>query len=210
MRQPSRKPRSPRTSVLPLTSHPTRRTSGTSVLFGFLAPVVFVHTLTLAFLASSAPSDARFSLFGAADTQPSGRAVFPAFPVSLTLTRQMLRPLFGGHGPLAVLPLVLGPTFAVFGAALRRVRTLGFTDQRNPELESSLFSVGWWGRRDSNPHARGHMILSHARLPIPTLPRNRWRGRIGHLARRLNENGDPPRGRTENLLIKSQLLCQLS
>ena len=24
-------------------------------------------------------------------------------------------------------------------------------------------SVAWWGRRDSNPHAQGHMILSHAR-----------------------------------------------
>ena len=34
----------------------------------------------------------------------------------------------------------------------------------------------WWGRRDSNPHAQGHMILSHARLPIPTLPRGRRRG----------------------------------
>ena len=28
-----------------------------------------------------------------------------------------------------------------------------------------------WGRGDSNPHAFQHMILSHARLPIPTLPR---------------------------------------
>ena len=29
----------------------------------------------------------------------------------------------------------------------------------------------WWGRRDSNSHALRHMILSHARLPVPTLPR---------------------------------------
>ena len=28
-----------------------------------------------------------------------------------------------------------------------------------------------WGRRDSNPQALRHMILSHARLPVPTLPR---------------------------------------
>ena len=28
-----------------------------------------------------------------------------------------------------------------------------------------------WGRGDSNPHAFQHMILSHARLPVPTLPR---------------------------------------
>ena len=30
--------------------------------------------------------------------------------------------------------------------------------------------TGWWGRGDSNPHALEHMILSHARLPIPALP----------------------------------------
>ncbi len=29
----------------------------------------------------------------------------------------------------------------------------------------------WWGRWDSNPHGLLHMILSHARLPIPPLPR---------------------------------------
>jgi hypothetical protein len=28
-----------------------------------------------------------------------------------------------------------------------------------------------WGRRDLNPHALRHMILSHACLPIPALPR---------------------------------------
>ena len=28
----------------------------------------------------------------------------------------------------------------------------------------------WWGKRDSNPHALRHVILSHARLPIPTFP----------------------------------------
>jgi hypothetical protein len=27
-----------------------------------------------------------------------------------------------------------------------------------------------WGRGDSNSHARRHMILSHARLPVPALP----------------------------------------
>ena len=27
-----------------------------------------------------------------------------------------------------------------------------------------------WGRGDSNPHAFRHMILSHARLPVPALP----------------------------------------
>lgn len=29
----------------------------------------------------------------------------------------------------------------------------------------------WWGRWDSNPHAKRHMILSHACLPIPAHPR---------------------------------------
>src|SRR5918911_2272051 len=36
-----------------------------------------------------------------------------------------------------------------------------------------------WGRRDSNPHALLHMILSHARLPIPTLPHAYRSGRVG-------------------------------
>jgi hypothetical protein len=31
--------------------------------------------------------------------------------------------------------------------------------------------VALWGRGDSNPHALRHMVLSHARLPIPALPR---------------------------------------
>ncbi len=31
--------------------------------------------------------------------------------------------------------------------------------------------VSWWGSGDSNPDAFRHMILSHARLPIPALPR---------------------------------------
>ena len=32
-----------------------------------------------------------------------------------------------------------------------------------------------WGRGDSNSHASRHMILNHARLPIPTLPQGRRR-----------------------------------
>ena len=31
----------------------------------------------------------------------------------------------------------------------------------------------WWGIRDSNPYAFRHMILSHARLPIPPIPHMR-------------------------------------
>ena len=37
---------------------------------------------------------------------------------------------------------------------------------RPPQIRRS----DWWGRGDSNPHAFRHMILSHARLQIPTLP----------------------------------------
>jgi hypothetical protein len=32
-----------------------------------------------------------------------------------------------------------------------------------------------WGRRESNPHALRHVILSHACLPIPALPRSMQR-----------------------------------
>ena len=34
-----------------------------------------------------------------------------------------------------------------------------------------IITLGWWGSGDSNPDAFRHMILSHARLPIPALPR---------------------------------------
>src|SRR5436309_10305849 len=30
--------------------------------------------------------------------------------------------------------------------------------------------IAGWARRDSNPHAFRHVILNHARLPVPTLP----------------------------------------
>ena len=36
----------------------------------------------------------------------------------------------------------------------------------------------WWGRGDSNSHASRHMILNHARLPVPTLPLVATRTRV--------------------------------
>ena len=70
------------------------------------------------------------------------------------------------------------------------------------------------------------MILSHARLPIPTLPLTQPSQTAELMADSILEGpstplwapvskksgafGDPPRGRTENLRIKSPLLCQLS
>ena len=50
---------------------------------------------------------------------------------------------------------------AAYGQELRE-------DSKKPRLHGVL---RWWGRGDLNPHALRHMILSHARLPIPTLPR---------------------------------------
>ena len=35
----------------------------------------------------------------------------------------------------------------------------------------SILLIALWGRRDLNPHALRHMILSHACLPIPARPR---------------------------------------
>ena len=32
------------------------------------------------------------------------------------------------------------------------------------------FRTEWWGSRDSNPDARRHVILNHARLPVSALP----------------------------------------
>lgn len=43
--------------------------------------------------------------------------------------------------------------------------------ERGKTSEQNIgFGPKKWGRRDSNPQAFQHMILSHARLPVPTLP----------------------------------------
>ena len=53
-----------------------------------------------------------------------------------------------------------------------RWQTAGGDGGCPPNKKTSARSEGlWWGRRDSNPHASRHLILSQARLPIPTLPR---------------------------------------
>ncbi len=67
-------------------------------------------------------------------------------------------------------------------------------DSRIPSLDAeemalrdgTVNSKPWWGRGDSNPHAFRHMILSHARLPIPTLPQRsgayQWRQGVATMA----------------------------
>jgi hypothetical protein len=63
----------------------------------------------------------------------------------------------------------------------------------NFEFQGSLpvVYVVWiqWGRRDLNPYASRHMILSHACLPVPALPLAGLDYTIGELPgclRRLN------------------------
>ena len=34
--------------------------------------------------------------------------------------------------------------------------------------------IYWWGRRDSNPHGRNHMLLRHARLPFRHSLMSQW------------------------------------
>ncbi len=43
-----------------------------------------------------------------------------------------------------------------------------------------IFNQGRWGRRDSNPHALLHQILSLDRLPIPALPQNEYNMILNH------------------------------
>ena len=54
------------------------------------------------------------------------------------------------------------PTYFTNSEALEQVCAL---------VLKKLFEFSEWGRGDSNPHGSLHMILSHARLPIPALPR---------------------------------------
>ncbi len=48
-----------------------------------------------------------------------------------------------------------------------QLRQLQLTSALPEELASACAK---WGSGDSNPDALRHMILSHARLPVPTLP----------------------------------------
>ena len=50
-----------------------------------------------------------------------------------------------------------------------RVRVCGPHSLGNNMFRNTKYS-DWWGIRDSNPYAFRHMILSHARLPIPPIP----------------------------------------
>ena len=49
---------------------------------------------------------------------------------------------------------------------VRRVRSRKSRPTKKPGPNGPVFV---WARRDSNPHASRHMILNHARLPVPTL-----------------------------------------
>ena len=51
------------------------------------------------------------------------------------------------------------PDAGARGRADARARGYGIDD-----------ACAWWGSRDSNPDARRHVILSHARLPVSALP----------------------------------------
>ena len=53
-----------------------------------------------------------------------------------------------------------------------RVRVCGPHSLGNNMFGNTKYS-DWWGIRDSNPYAFRHMILSHARLPIPPIPHMR-------------------------------------
>ena len=105
-----------------------------------------------------------------------------------------------GMSGVGILPLqainsmLNGMTSAIlFKAALSRGLPSG-AKARCPIWETST----WWGRRDSNPHGFLHVILNHARLPIPTLPQKCPRTRLSWL---VTAQG------TRNLLTKN---CQTS
>ncbi len=47
---------------------------------------------------------------------------------------------------------------------------VGKMSAKKPNKRRKAQDLNVWGRGDSNPHAQRHMILSHVRLPLPTLP----------------------------------------
>src|SRR5204862_6228331 len=108
---------------------------------------------------------------------------------------------------LALIDLVADAVHRPDDALFREEVRLQFVGAPQRCYSSSLRRSGArWGRGDSNSPAFRHMILSHARLPVPTLPRRSIRK---DKVRPGREFGEPPRSRTWNRVIKSHLLCQL-
>ena len=56
------------------------------------------------------------------------------------------------------------------------MRNEGAGDHRILHIARKRFclSIPWWGRRDSNPHDRSHMLLRHARLPFRHASISQW------------------------------------
>jgi hypothetical protein len=54
------------------------------------------------------------------------------------------------------------------------IRTHGFLLDKETlwQLNCTRLIGNSWGRWDSNPHGLLHVILNHARLPVPTLPQH--------------------------------------
>jgi hypothetical protein len=80
----------------------------------------------------------------------------------------------------------------------------------SPESTNSIgfwfYIWRWWGKRDSNPHALRHMILNHARLPIPTFPRACGNDFTIHPRQTLRSTTKP--GRTRNSSrVESSMHC---
>ena len=75
-------------------------------------------------------------------SQGTSEAKFAASPGYISLTQRKI------------------PALRCFAKSERTI----FSKKENRHLQK------WWGRGDSNSHAFQHMILSHARLPISTLP----------------------------------------
>ena len=76
---------------------------------------------------------------------------------------------FNPHGPWTSLPDTVYVCWELYRGAPWSVSQPAYTLEADTGLRHTPASEQW-GRRDSNPHALLHMILSHARLPIPTLP----------------------------------------
>ena len=114
---------------------------------------------------SGSPLGSGSILTTSAPKSPSWRvSMFPATSRDMSSTR---RPSSG--------PRSSGSNCLAWIAIPRRLLSLRLWC---PAVGGGLVAVYrrvWWGCRDSNPDAVGHMILSHARLPVPTHPHgHRW------------------------------------
>ena len=75
----------------------------------------------------------------------------------------------GGLPPVRPDKTVADPPLAESSEGLTVSKSSFVPPMAGLRRDKKFYKIFWWARRDSNSHGKTHMVLSHARMPIPPL-----------------------------------------